>query len=243
MRAALSCLALLALVLAGCTGTPPPPAPGNTTGGTGGTGGNTTGGGTPGAKPDCAALEQDAKGTAAGHTRVQVETNLGTFKVELFDDAAPKTAANFKMYAQDGFFDHVVLHRIVKGFMAQGGKFDNTTKQAKEPTHGPIVNEAASSGCLNRAYTLSMARTQDPNSAQTEFFTNFVDNSFLDPSPQSGAGYAVFGIVYQGRDVVDRIQNVPVHFYKPGTDRMCQGGDQGPNCPDQPVEMVRVSVV
>jgi peptidyl-prolyl cis-trans isomerase A (cyclophilin A) len=225
---------LAGILLAGCSS--PPPAPPGTPPGT-------PPSTPPGTPPDCAALIRDANGSNAKHTKIQVDTNHGTFKVELFDDASPKTAANFKGYAESGFFDHVVFHRIVKGFMMQGGKFDNTTQQAKQPTQGNVANEAASSGCLNKKYTLSMARTNDPNSARSEFFVNYKDNTFLDPSPGS-AGYTVFGIVYEGRDVVDRIENVPVHVYNPSQDRMCQA-EQGntPNCPNQPVEMVDVRVV
>lgn len=242
-------LVLGVLVLAGCTSAPPGA---NNTTGPGATPPTTPPGmppgavptppSPPGAKPDCAALIRNANGSNAAHTKLQVDTNHGTFKVELFDDAAPKTAANFKGYAESGFFDHVVFHRIVKDFMMQGGKFDNTTKQAKAATQPTVVNEAVSSGCLNKAYTLSMARTSDPNSARSEFFVNFKDNTNLDPSA-GNPGYAVFGIVYEGREVVDRIENVPVHTYSPTRDPMCQGGDQGPNCPDQPVEMVDVKVI
>jgi cyclophilin family peptidyl-prolyl cis-trans isomerase len=240
---ALSVGLVAALVLAGCSS----PAPGGNTTGSNTTGGNGTSGqgadGGTGAKPDCNVLIRDANGSNAKHTKLQVDTNQGMFKVELFDDASPKTAANFKGYAQAGFFDHVVYHRILSDFMMQGGKFDNTTKTAKQPTQGTVVNEATSSGCKNKAYTLSMARTNDPDSAQSEFFVNFQDNSFLDPGP-TGAGYTVFGIVYEGRDVVDRIEKVPVHVYNPSRDPMCQP-EQGnrPNCPDQPVEMVRVQVM
>lgn len=196
----------------------------------------------PETKPDCRVLIAEADGTDPQHTRIQVETNFGAFYIELFDDASPVTSANFRKYVETGYYDRVVLHRIIEGFMAQGGKFDNTTKQPKTPTQPSIVNEAATSGCLNDKYTLSMARTQDPNSARTEFFINFVHNEFLDPTEQS-AGYAVFGIVYDGRDVIDRIESVPVHVFDPAEDQMCQAeSGNRPNCPDTAVEMKTLRV-
>jgi peptidyl-prolyl cis-trans isomerase A (cyclophilin A) len=220
----LASFAFVAFVLAGCTSPKTPPHTTITV-----------------SPANCAAMISAADGSNSAHTRVMVETTKGVFRIELFDDASPITAKNFKTYVEEKYYDHVVYHRIIKGFMMQGGKFDNTTKSAKTPTHDPIKNEAKSSGCLNQAYTLSMARTQDPDSAQTEFFVNFVDNTFLDPSASSD-GYAVFGIVYEGREVVQAIANVKVHVTG-ANDKMCQPEGGGtPNCPDVPVEMKSVTV-
>lgn len=193
----------------------------------------------------CSDLIANANGTNTGHTKVEVTTNKGVFKVELFDDASPISAKNFKTYVEEKFYDNVVFHRIIKTFMMQGGKFDNTTKAAKPGAHAPIELEASKSGCLNKAYTLSMARQggSNPTTATTEFFVNFKDNTNLDPTGPN-TGYAVFGIVYEGRDVVDKIKNVPVHVYNAARDPMCQSEQGGaPNCPDSSVEMVSVKLL
>jgi cyclophilin family peptidyl-prolyl cis-trans isomerase len=194
---------------------------------------------------NCADLIKNADGTNAKHTKVAFETVKGTYKVELFDDASPITVKNFKTYVEEKYYDHVLYHRLIKGFMVQAGKFDNVTKKAKTPTHGAITLEGSSSGCKNVHYTLSMARTGDPNSAQTEFFTNFNDNAMLDPTG-AGTGYAVFGIVYEGRAVVDAIEATPVHVFNSATDKTCQGeapgGPPTPNCPNQPLEMISVRI-
>lgn len=195
-----------------------------------------------GAKVNCADLVSNANGTNAAHTKIQVDTTKGTFKVELFDDASPITTKNFKTYVEEKYYDHVVFHRIVKDFMMQGGKFDNTTKSAKTPSHGQIKNEAKTSGCLNKEYTLSMARTNEPDSASTEFFVNFKDNAFLDPSANNPHGYAVFGIVYEGLDVVQSIEQVPVHVMT-SSDKMCQPEGSTANCPNTPVEMNLLTVI
>ena len=211
-----SCLVVAALLLSGCTGD---------------------------AKVNCDDLIKNANGTSGKHTKVEVTTNHGMFKVELFDDAAPVTSRNFKTYVEEKFFDHVVFHRILKGFMMQGGKFDNTTKAAKGGLHDAIKNEAAAAGCRNKAFTLSMARA-GPDTAKSEFFVNFVDNAFLDfDKAQDGVGYAVFGIVYDGRPVVDAIANVPVHVYDPSRDPMCQPEGGKANCPNSPIEMTSVKVI
>ena len=138
---------------------------------------------------------------------VQMETSAGTIVIELDDAAAPLSAANFLAYAAKGHFDGTVFHRVIKGFMLQGGGFEPGMKQ--KPTQEPIKNEA-NNGLKNKRYTLAMARTSDPHSATAQFFINTVDNGFLDhtaPSAQ-GWGYAVFGRVVKGMDVVDAIENV-----------------------------------
>ncbi len=138
---------------------------------------------------------------------VQMETSAGTIVIELDDAAAPLSAANFLAYAAKGHFDGTVFHRVIKGFMLQGGGFEPGMKQ--KASDAPIQNEA-NNGLKNKRYTLAMARTSDPHSATAQFFINTVDNGFLDhtaPSAQ-GWGYAVFGRVVKGMDVVDAIEKV-----------------------------------
>ncbi len=138
---------------------------------------------------------------------VQMETSAGTIVIELDDAAAPLSAANFLAYAAKGHFDGTVFHRVIKGFMLQGGGFEPGMKQ--KASDAPVQNEA-NNGLKNKRYTLAMARTSDPHSATAQFFINTVDNGFLDhtaPSAQ-GWGYAVFGRVVEGMDVVDAIEKV-----------------------------------
>ena len=136
---------------------------------------------------------------------VQMDTSAGTLRIELDDVAAPVSTANFLAYVKAGHYDGTVFHRVIKGFMVQGGGFEPGMKQ--KPTMAPIKNEA-SNGLKNRHYTLAMARTSDPHSATAQFFINTTDNGFLDfksESPQ-GWGYAVFGKVVAGTEVVDAIE-------------------------------------
>ena len=138
---------------------------------------------------------------------VELQTSAGTIRVELDDERAPKCAENFLAYVRSGHYDGTVFHRVIKGFMIQGGGMDAAMKQ--KPTQAPIVNEA-DNGLTNDRYTLAMARTSDPHSATAQFFINTTDNGFLNfrsPTPQ-GWGYAVFGKVVAGQDVVDRIEGV-----------------------------------
>ena len=140
--------------------------------------------------------------------KVRLDTNHGAIVLELDDDNAPATVANFLQYAQDGHYDDTIFHRVIDGFMIQGGGFAPGMKQ--KPTRAPVANEAGN-GLKNRKYTVAMARTNDPHSATAQFFVNVADNDFLDykgPSPQ-GWGYCVFGKVVEGTDVVDRIKGVP----------------------------------
>jgi peptidyl-prolyl cis-trans isomerase B (cyclophilin B) len=139
--------------------------------------------------------------------KVRLDTNHGAIVLELDDENAPATVANFLQYTQDGHYDDTVFHRVIDGFMIQGGGFAPGMKQ--KPTRAPVANEAGN-GLKNRKYTVAMARTNDPHSATAQFFVNVADNDFLDykgPSPQ-GWGYCVFGKVVEGTDVVDRIKNV-----------------------------------
>ncbi len=135
---------------------------------------------------------------------VRFETSLGAFTIELFDADAPVTVENFLKYVDAGHFDGTVFHRVIPGFVIQGGGM--TANLDQKPTRAPIANEA-NNGRRNLRGTLSMARTNDINSATSQFFVNLVDNDFLDHRPGS-YGYAVFGQVVEGMDVVDRIAAV-----------------------------------
>ena len=138
---------------------------------------------------------------------VEITTSAGVLRVELDDEKAPASVANFLAYAAKGHYDNTVFHRVIKGFMVQGGGFEPGMKQ--KPTDAPIANEA-SNGVKNRHYTLAMARTSAPHSATAQFFINTTDNGFLNfksESPQ-GWGYAVFGRVVSGMDIVDAIENM-----------------------------------
>ena len=138
---------------------------------------------------------------------VQMETSAGTLRIELDDANAPLSCANFLAYVNSGHFDGTVFHRVIKGFMLQGGGFDATMKQ--KATLANVRNEA-NNGLKNKHYTLAMARTSDPHSASSQFFINTTDNAFLDFKSESaqGWGYAVFGRVVEGMDVVDAIEKV-----------------------------------
>jgi peptidyl-prolyl cis-trans isomerase B (cyclophilin B) len=138
---------------------------------------------------------------------VEMTTSAGTMRIELNDLKAPASVANFLAYAAKGHYDNTVFHRVIKGFMVQGGGFEPGMKQ--KPTDAPIANEA-NNGLKNLHYTLAMARTSAPHSATAQFFINTTDNGFLDfksESPQ-GWGYAVFGRVVAGTEVVDAIEGV-----------------------------------
>ncbi|MFN2348775.1 MAG: peptidylprolyl isomerase [Thioalkalivibrio sp.] len=139
--------------------------------------------------------------------KVSIETNKGTIVVELFADKAPETVANFMQYMNDGFFDGTVFHRVIPGFMIQGGGF--TADMSQKPTRDPIKNEA-NNGLSNEVGTLAMARTPNPHSATAQFFINVKHNRFLDFSSetQQGWGYTVFGKVVEGMDVVQAIEKV-----------------------------------
>jgi len=139
---------------------------------------------------------------------VHMKTSKGTIVLELYPDKAPETVANFVEYARSGFYDGTIFHRVIPGFMIQGGGFEPDMKQKK--TRAPIKNEA-DNGLSNLTGTIAMARTPDPNSATSQFFINVKDNKFLDytaPTPQ-GWGYCVFGKVTEGMDVVHAIEQVP----------------------------------
>ena len=138
---------------------------------------------------------------------VQMDTSAGSLRIELDEAAAPASVANFLAYVKAGHYDGTVFHRVIKGFMLQGGGFDASMMQ--KPTLAAIKNEA-NNGIKNKRYSLSMARTSDPHSATSQFFLNTVDNAFLDFKAENaqGWGYAVFGRVVEGMEVVDAIEKV-----------------------------------
>ena len=163
--------------------------------------------------------------------RVQLQTNHGTIVLELDAAKAPKTVESFLGYVRDGFYDGTVFHRVIPGFMIQGGGFTSDLRQKET---GPPVPNEADNGLKNRRGTIAMARTSDPHSATAQFFVNLVDNRPLDHTDKSrsGWGYAVFGEVVEGMDVVDRIAAVPTGN---------AGGQQ--NVPRQPVVIESATVV
>lgn len=140
-------------------------------------------------------------------TQVELHTSLGLIRIELDEVKAPLSAANFLAYVRKGFYDGTIFHRVIKGFMIQGGGFEPGMGQ--KSTDAPIKNEA-NNGLKNQRYTLAMARTSDPHSATGQFFINAKDNEFLNFKAESGSGwgYAVFGKVIAGTEVVDAIENV-----------------------------------
>jgi peptidyl-prolyl cis-trans isomerase B (cyclophilin B) len=141
-------------------------------------------------------------------SKVKLQTSMGDIVIELETEKAPITAENFLQYVRDGFYDNTVFHRVINGFMVQGGGFEPGLKQ--KPVRAPIENEAGN-GLKNDAYTVAMARTSDPHSATAQFFVNVVNNNFLNfrTANADGFGYCVFGKVVEGRDVIDKIKAVP----------------------------------
>ncbi len=158
----------------------------------------------------------DTSGGMEEPTSVEVlmSTSMGDIVIELDIENAPETSSNFLRYVDDGFFDGddglgaTTFHRSVSGFVIQGGGY--TSEGVEKEAYAPIVNEAIDSGLSNLRGTLSMARTDDPDSATSQFFVNLVDNEFLDAGGSTEAGYAVFGTVTSGLDIVDNIGNVSV---------------------------------
>jgi peptidyl-prolyl cis-trans isomerase B (cyclophilin B) len=147
-------------------------------------------------------------GVNAADIRVEMKTNLGNIVLELYPGKAPETVGNFLQYVEEGFYKNTLFHRVISGFMIQGGGFDTAFKQ--KPTRPPIQNEAAN-GLKNEIGTIAMARTSDPHSASAQFFINVANNGFLNykaPS-QSGYGYTVFGKVIKGMEIVNKIASAP----------------------------------
>jgi len=155
---------------------------------------------------------------------VDIHTNKGTISLTLYPQKAPQTVANFLEYVDDGFYTDTIFHRVIPGFMAQGGGF--TQQYEQKPTRDPIPNEA-NNGLKNKRGTIAMARTQIPDSATAQFFINLTDNDFLDYRDDSirGAGYAVFGSVTEGMDVVDAMADIPAG----------SGGPFRQDVPQQPI--------
>ena len=172
-----------------------------------------------------------AHAALAADPRVEFRTSQGTIVIELYAGKAPKTVANFLQYVKDGHYNGTVFHRVIPGFMIQGGGLDRDLRE--KPTRAPVENEAAN-GLKNDYGTVAMARTPDPHSAKGQFFINVKDNAFLnyrEASPQ-GYGYAVFGRVVSGMDVVEKIARVPTGD---------AGGHQ--NVPRDPVIIESAAVV
>ena len=165
------------------------------------------------------------------HPLVKLETSMGDITLELYPDKAPVTVANFLEYVKAGFFDGTIFHRVINGFMIQGGGLD--AQMNKKPTRAPINNEA-DNGLTNDAYTVAMGRTGDPNSATAQFFISVANNTFLNHTAKTpqGWGYAVFAKVVKGKEVVDKIKAVPTttrHSYE--------------NVPQAPVTIIKATVV
>lgn len=167
--------------------------------------------------------------TPAANPQVEIRTNSGNIVLELYPDKAPKTVKNFLGYVKDGHYRGTVFHRIIPGFMIQGGGFDKALKQ--KPTRQPIENEAAN-GLKNELGTVAMARTSDPHSASAQFFINVADNAFLNYTAptQRGYGYTVFGKVIRGMEVVNKIAATPT-------------GSGGPLPSDVPKEAVIIEEI
>jgi cyclophilin family peptidyl-prolyl cis-trans isomerase len=136
---------------------------------------------------------------------MKIKTNLGSFSLELNEGKAPISSKNFIDYVEKGFYNKTIFHRVIDGFMIQGGGFELDMTQKE--TNSPIKNEA-SNGLKNEKYTVAIARTSDPDSATSQFFINTSDNSFLDYPGQDGAGYCVFAKVTEGFDIIDKINSV-----------------------------------
>ncbi len=136
---------------------------------------------------------------------ILMKTNLGNIKIELDEEKAPKTCANFMDYVNEGFYDGTIFHRVIPNFMIQGGGFEPDMMQ--KATKAPVENEAAN-GLSNALGSIAMARTSDPHSATAQFFINVADNQFLDHPGQDGWGYCVFGKVVEGMNVVNKIKEV-----------------------------------
>ncbi len=163
--------------------------------------------------------------------QVRLETNMGTIVLALEPDRAPETVENFLRYVREGFYDGTIFHRVIDGFMIQGGGF--TEDYRKKETHAPVPNES-DNGLENARGTIAMARTQDPHSATSQFFINVAHNDFLDYGAQGPGswGYAVFGRVVEGMEVVDRIRQVPT----------ARGGPFPKDVPQTPVIIERAAV-
>lgn len=180
--------------------------------------------------PAKTAEKPTAAETPAGPPKVLIKTSLGDITAELYPDKAPKSVENFLTYVKSGFYDGTIFHRVIESFMVQGGGFSKDLRQ--KPTRAPIPIESKN-GLSNLRGTVAMARTQDPNSATAQFFINVVDNPRLDYVSDANPGYAVFGKVVSGLDVVDKIRAMPT-------------GAQGPfrsDVPTTPIVIEKVTLL
>lgn len=171
--------------------------------------------------------------TAENLPRVKFATSAGDFEVELYPEKAPKTVENFLQYVKDKHYNGTIFHRVISNFMVQGGGFD--ANYVQKPTRAPVAHEgrqALEKGLRNTTGTLAMARTNDPQSASSQFFINVKDNAFLDPNAQS-YGYTVFGKVVAGMDVVDKIKVTPTG----------PGGPFGSDVPKTPISINSATLV
>ncbi|MEO6690016.1 MAG: peptidylprolyl isomerase [Dokdonella sp.] len=179
-------------------------------------------------KPTAKVAEKPAVFEAmAAAPKVLIKTSMGDITVELYPDKAPKSVENFLTYTKSGFYDGTIFHRVIAGFMIQGGGFSKDLVMKK--TRAPVANESKN-GLSNLRGTLAMARTADPNSATAQFFINTVDNPRLDYASDTDPGYCVFGKVTAGLDVVDKIRAVPT-------------GPQGPFRSDVPTAAISIQKV
>ena len=170
-------------------------------------------------------------GALAADPQVDVKTNVGTIRLELYPAKAPKTVENFLQYVKEGHYNGTIFHRVIDGFMIQGGGFEGSYKQ--KPTRDPVQNEAKN-GLKNDIGTIAMARTSAPHSASAQFFINVSSNDFLNAErAQDGWGYAVFGKVVSGMDVVTKIAKTPTGA----------GGPFRSDVPKQPVVIESMTVV
>lgn len=176
--------------------------------------------------------KENPKKMTTPQPRVQFETSLGNFTLRLDPAKAPITVENFLTYVKEGHYDGTIFHRVIPGFMAQGGGYTAEFKQ--KTTHAPIKNEA-DNGLVNKRGTIAMARTPDPHSASSQFFINYQDNTFLNyssPTP-NGWGYAVFGEVVEGMEVVDAMAKIPTG----------PGGPMPKDVPQTPIVIKKASVL
>lgn len=157
----------------------------------------------------CSVVQTSHSSTQGNKNMVKIHTNLGAFTLQLDAEKAPLTVKNFLDYVNAGFYNNTIFHRVIDGFMIQGGGFEPGMKQ--KPTNPPVKNEAAN-GLRNDTYSIAMARTSNPQSATAQFFINLANNSFLDYPGQDGWGYCVFGKVVEGTEVVDAIRKVKTGF-------------------------------
>jgi cyclophilin family peptidyl-prolyl cis-trans isomerase len=169
---------------------------------------------------------------SAANPRVRLETTLGVMVIELDPAKAPKSVENFLNYVRSGFYDGTIFHRVIPGFMAQGGGFTKDYQQ--KPTAAGVKNESVG-GLSNKRGTVAMARTSDPHSATAQFFVNVVDNYFLDAGPRhpGGFGYTVFGQVVEGLEVADKMVAAPTGA----------GGPFGQDVPKTPIVLTKATIV